>query len=69
MQSENLFSGGLNDTIAAVEGVISHRRVSISDSDGSLGSEMSADEVRKGHEAISKGGRGDVVVKVAPEGT
>ena len=46
--------------------MISHRRVTISLSDGSVGSEMSAEEVRNGHDAISEGVFKEIV---APDGT
>jgi hypothetical protein len=55
------------DTIAEDEEVISQRRVSVSDSDGSVGSVISADEVRKGHDAMRA--EEDVVVRMAPDGT
>ena len=58
---------GCNDTIAAVDGEMSHRRVRVSDSDGSVGSEKSAEEERKGPDAISS--VGEVSEIVVPEGT
>jgi hypothetical protein len=42
-----------NDTIAAVDGVMSHCRVSISTSDGGVGKVKRAEAFRKGHDAIS----------------
>ena len=70
MQSERILPpvvGEINDTIAADRGIRSQRRVRVSDSDGSVGSEISADEVRKGHDAM-RAAEG-ALLRVALEGT
>ena len=49
MQSERILPDGeINDTIATDDKVISQRRVRVSDCDGSVGSAICAEEVRKG---------------------
>jgi len=71
VQSERILLpvvGEINDTIAADRGITSQRRVRVSDSDGSVGSEISADEVRKGHDAM-RAGEDVALLRVAPEGT
>ena len=42
-----------SDTIAAVDGVMSHCRVSVSTSDGRVGTVKRAEALRNGHDAIS----------------
>jgi hypothetical protein len=63
-----LLVGEFNDTIATEDGLMSQRRVRVSDSAGSFGSVKSAEDVRNGHEAMRVEGDDVVVVIVVPDG-
>ena len=61
-----LLVGEFNDTIAAEDGMISQRRVSDSDSDGSVGSVKRAEDVRNGHDAMRV--KGNSGMRETPDG-